>query len=234
MGFFRDMLNPFSTKNPIANPGGAIIGNALNGNMRGVLTGGLDPSKPHDAAPPAPAVSAPTTAPGPNYLGDSSDPTYGSFAKPFDVTEFYKQQDPAYSFRLQQGTQALQNSAAAGSGALSGAALKDLLAYNQDYASQEYGNAFNRYQVGQGNIFSRLMQLAGMGQSSASNVGAQGTALAGQAGQAVQNQGTAIGGGIVGAGNAASGALGTYGGYQWLAQNPQMWHGSAGPSAVSP
>lgn len=166
----------------------------------------------------APAPVAPPPIPG---QGDSSDPAYGSFAQPFDVEQFYKYQDPGYAWRLQQGQQGVLNGAASRDGALSGAALKDLMDYNQGQASTEYGNAFNRYQTTQGNIFSRLSSLAGLGQASAANVGAQGTALAGQAGQAIQNAGTAAGAGIVGAGNALAGGASNYAGYQY-ANTPRM------------
>jgi hypothetical protein len=156
------------------------------------------------------------------YAGDPNDPAYGSFTKPFDVEEFYKYQDPGYAFQLQQGNQALQNSAAAGSGALSGAALKDLLKYNQDYAGTAYNDAFNRYQTQQGNIFSRLSDIAHLGQNAAAGVGAQGTALAGNAGQQAYNAGSAAGAGTVGAGNALSQGATNY----WLYNNPQMWRGN--------
>jgi hypothetical protein len=171
---------------------------------------------------PAPQASVDPTASDPmyGYYGDQSDPEYGSLTKPFDVEEFYKYQDPGYWFRLQQGTQGLQNSAAAGSGALSGAALKDLLTFNQDMASQEYGNAFNRYQVQQGNIFSRLSDIARLGQSSAAGVGSAGTQLAGNAGQAISNAGAAAGAGVVGAGNALGQGATNY----WLYNNPQLWN----------
>lgn len=102
----------------------------------------------------------PMSDPTQSYYGDPQDEEYGSFTKPFDVEEFYKYQDPGYWFQRQQGEQALLNSAAADSGALSGAALKDLMGYNQNLASTSYGDAFNRYQTQQGNIFSRLSSLA--------------------------------------------------------------------------
>jgi hypothetical protein len=129
---------------------------------------------------------------------------FGSLTKPFDVEEFYNYGDPGYAFQLQQGNQALQNSAAAGSGALSGAALKDLIGYNQQFAGSAYNDAFNRYQTQQGNIYSRLMGVSQLGQNSASGVGTQGVALAGNAGQAISNAGAAYGAGIVGAGNSLS------------------------------
>lgn len=206
MGFFSSLLkldpiaNFASKHDPVA---GAILG-VNNGGGGG-------------------AAAAPAAAPDPmaNTYGDPNDPAYGSFTQPFDVNQFYNYADPGYAFQLQQGTQALQNSAAAGSGALSGAALKDLLKYNQDYAGTAYNDAFNRYQTQQGNIFSRLSSLATLGQNAAAGVGAQGTTLAGNAGQALTNAGTAAGAGIVGAGNSASSGLTNY----WLMKQfsqPQM------------
>lgn len=180
-------------------------------------------------APGAPAVDPSATAEqDPGYYGDQSDPAYGSFTQPFDVEQFYKYEDPGYAFRLQQGSQAVQNSAAAGSGALSGAALKDLIGYNQDAASTEYGNSFNRYQTTQGNIFQRLMGIAGLGQSAAAGVGNQGTQLAGQAGQFLSNAGTASGAGIVGGANAI-----TNGGTNaWLWNSPAGRQVAAGTGGV--
>jgi hypothetical protein len=149
-------------------------------------------------------------------LGTGGDPNaagYGEYSKPFTMGDFLAFKDPGYEFELQQGTQALQNSAAAGSGALSGAALKDLLGYSQGFARTGYTDAFNRYQVQQDNIFKRLAGVSELGQASASNVGANGTALAGNAGQALTTAGGAAGAGIAGATNAASN-LGTN---LWLA-----------------
>lgn len=52
--------------------------------------------------------------------------------------------DPGYQFRLSQGQKALEQSAA-GRGVLrTGGTLKDILGYGQNFASQEYGNAFDR------------------------------------------------------------------------------------------
>ena len=52
--------------------------------------------------------------------------------------------DPGFQFRIDQGRKALEASAA-GKGILrSGGTLKDLLNYGQNFASQEYGNVYNR------------------------------------------------------------------------------------------
>jgi len=204
MGIFskiKKSLNPLDTSHPIGNPGGFILGNVLKGTQSG---------KDHA---PSPAVMADPS--GGAYYGDPGDPAYGSFTKPFDVEQFYNYADPGYAFELQQGTQALQNSAAAGSGALSGAALKDLLGYSQNFARTGYNDAFNRYQVQQGNIFSRLSSIAQLGQNAAAGAGATGASIAGNAGQAITNAGGAAGAGIVGAGNALGGGLSDY----WLWKN---------------
>lgn len=70
------------------------------------------------------------------------------------------QTDPGYEFRLNQGLQSLDRSAAARGGLQSGAALKAAQQYGQNLASNEYNNAFNR-QLG----------LAGLGAQSANKLG---------------------------------------------------------------
>ena len=52
--------------------------------------------------------------------------------------------DPGYQFRLNQANEAFQNAAYAKGIMGSGGTLKDFLKYNQDMASQEYTNAYNR------------------------------------------------------------------------------------------
>ena len=54
------------------------------------------------------------------------------------------QVDPGYGFRLSEGLKALERSAAARGGLLSGGTGKALTRYGQEMASQEFGNAFNR------------------------------------------------------------------------------------------
>ena len=116
---------------------------------------------------------------------------------PFTMQQF--QADPGYAFRLQEGMKALDRTAAARGGLLSGATLRGAQRYGQDLASQEFTNAFNRYQAERAARLNPLQSLAGMGQTTAANV-------AGQAGQL----GQAMGANIIGAGNArASGYVGT-------------------------
>jgi len=60
--------------------------------------------------------------------------------------QFNFQADPGYGFRMSEGLKALERSAAARGGLVSGGAGKALQRYGQDLASQEYGNAFQRFQ----------------------------------------------------------------------------------------
>ena len=72
-----------------------------------------------------------------------NDPSYaqpGAFS--FGAGDY--QADPGYAFRLSEGQKALERSAAARGGLISGGALKAATKYGQDMGSQEYGNAFNR------------------------------------------------------------------------------------------
>lgn len=85
---------------------------------------------------------------GERALGDMES---GDFVKSLEM-------DPGFQFRMNEGIKALEASAAARGGLNSGRTLKDLTRFSQDYASQEYGNAYNRE-------FNRLSQLAGFGGS---------------------------------------------------------------------
>lgn len=107
------------------------------------------------------------------------------------------QMDPSYQFRLDQNLGAIENSAAARGMQLSGSTLKDLSRFTQDYASQEYGNAYGRFMGQQNDQFNRLASLAGIGQSASQATGAT-------AANALGNMGNQIGQNIIGAGNAAA------------------------------
>lgn len=142
--------------------------------------------------------------------GSSTAGGYGSLITPF-TAQYMQQYSPAYQFQMQQGQQGVLNAEGSGQGALSGAALKDLTSFNQNYANTAYNNAFNQYQSQLGSIYSRLGGVAQLGQNAAANTGAQGVNLANAEGQAAQNVGTALAGGTVGAANALGGSLNSLG-----------------------
>lgn len=131
--------------------------------------------------------------------------TFGELAKPFGMDQF--EADPGYAFRQAEGMKALERSAAARGGLMSGSALKGIQRFGQDLASQEYTNAFNRYQVERAARLNPLQSLMGSGQSSANTL----TSAAGQYGQTsaqnAYNAGAARASGYVGSANAMAGAL---------------------------
>jgi hypothetical protein len=133
-------------------------------------------------------------------LGLSEDKTAPGFGK-YATAEFGADKfkaDPGYAFRMSEGMKALERSAAARGGLLSGATLKGTQRFGQDLASQEYQNAFNRYQAERTGTLNPFQALAGVGQSSANTLGQQAGAY-----------GSAMASNIIGAGNAqAAGQIG--------------------------
>ena len=105
----------------------------------------------------------------------------------FGMKQF--QQDPGYGFRLKEGQQALDRSAAARGGLISGGALKAAQRYGQDMGSQEYMNAFNRYQTERAARLQPLQSLTGMSQTTANTLGTAGSNMAGHIGNAYMQQG---------------------------------------------
>ena len=136
---------------------------------------------------------------------------------PFNMDQF--QQDPGYAFRMREGLKALDRSAAARGGLLSGNQLRGVTQFGQDLASQEYTNAFNRYQAERQARLNPLQSLAGVGQTATNTLSNE----AGQYGQAMANNAAAMGNirasGYMNQANALTGGLGQYLNYQ---QNKQM------------
>jgi hypothetical protein len=146
--------------------------------------------------------------------GTAGAPGYGKYATAeFGMDKFTA--DPGYAFRMSEGMKALERSAAARGGLLSGATLKGTQRYGQDLASQEYQNAFNRYQAERTGTLNPYQALAGTAQTGATVLGGQ----AGQMGGNIQSALGAYGAGqaanLIGAGNAQ--AAGIVGGANALA-----------------
>jgi hypothetical protein len=87
----------------------------------------------------------------------------GEFNRKFSTADY--QEDPGYQFRLQEGQKALERSASARGGVLGGGTLKALSGYSQGMASQEYQNAFERFQSENQARYGRLTGLANIGQT---------------------------------------------------------------------
>lgn len=102
----------------------------------------------------------PWRAAGTDALKQMQDP---GFQKTFTMADF--QADPGYNFRMAEGQKALERSAAAKGGLMSGAFAKAATRFGQDTASSEYANAYNRFNNDSTTRFNRLSSLAGVGQT---------------------------------------------------------------------
>lgn len=137
--------------------------------------------------------------------------------------------DPGYQFRLEQGQKALQSSAAAKGGLLSGNTAKALEDYTQNSASNEYSNTYNRsyqqfldrfniFNANQTNEYNRYAGLSGLGQTTATQLNNTGLSTGNsisntlltsgqQIGNDIQNAAAARASGYVGSANVYSGAV---------------------------
>lgn len=127
-------------------------------------------------------------------------------------------EDPGYQFRLAEGQKAMQNSAAARGNLAGGAALKAAERYGQGAASQEYQKVYARRSEEYQNQLNQLQGLAGVGQTTATNLGASGANTASsmgntaqyganQQGGALQNAAAARASGYVNSGNTWGNAI---------------------------
>ena len=137
--------------------------------------------------------------------GDAASAGYGNLLRDFSTADF--QADPGYAFRLSEGLKGMDRQAAARGGLISGAALKAAGRYGQDMASQEYQNAYNRYNQNRSQRYQMLtgQQTAGANATNAQNASSANYAAA--AGNALQNAGNARASGYMGQANAWGGAL---------------------------
>lgn len=132
----------------------------------------------------------------------------GSLMRDFSMADY--QADPGHQFRMDQGQQALERSAAARGGLLSGAALKDTARFSQGLASQEYQSAFDRFNTNRTQKMNPLLSLSGSGQVASTNAGSAGQQFANSSGNILGQLANAAGQNITGAGNArASGYVNT-------------------------
>jgi len=163
-----------------------------------------------------PFTTAGTTAV--NQLSAMTQPG-GAATQNFSYDPFNYQADPGYAFRLKQGMDAMNATAAARGGLISGNALKAGQTYGQEMGSQEYQNSFNRYlqnyanaqntfQLNRNNLLDPLKFLTNIGQAGASNqaanVGSFGSSQAANTMGAANAQAA----GQIGSANAYTNAIG--------------------------
>lgn len=130
----------------------------------------------------------------------------GELYRDFTMADF--QADPGYGFRLSEGIKALDRSASARGLRNSGGAMKAITRFGQDFASNEYTNALNRFRQQQGDRFNRLASVSGLGQAATQQIGQQGAQMANNAAGYALGAGNARAAGMIGGANALSGGAG--------------------------
>jgi len=125
--------------------------------------------------------------------GSAEDPRYGELTRRFSAADY--EEDPGLAFRREQGEQAINRNALARGRFNSGSALRELQRYNSGLASQEFGNAFDRWRAQSSDIAGRLGGASGIGQRAVESGNADRAALRSR-----------IAGNIIGIGNAQAGA----------------------------
>jgi len=101
--------------------------------------------------------------------GDAASQGYGNMLRDFSAADF--QADPGYAFRMSEGLKSLDRQAAARGGLISGGALKASQRYGQDLASQEYQNAYNRYNTNRAARYGMLTGQQGVGAEAVNALG---------------------------------------------------------------
>ena len=152
--------------------------------------------------------------------------------------------DPGYQFRMDEGSRAVESGAAMRHGLGSGAAMKALTEFGQNFGSNEFGNVYNRRKNEYDTTFgantdryntqyNRLAGLAGMGQNSAAGQASATQQYGTNMLNVLGNKGNAQSAGIIGGANAITGginnALGT-----WAYGNEAGWWGDDSPSIGAP
>ena len=111
----------------------------------------------------------------PNSRGD------GSLLKSFTNDDFVK--DPGYTARLLEGELGTKRNLISLGASDSGQALKELEKYRQTFASNEFGNAYNRDSLNKSRQYDFLSNTANRGLGAIQNNSSLSANLAGQAGQ---------------------------------------------------
>jgi hypothetical protein len=152
--------------------------------------------------------------------GNTGAAGYGQYARDFGMQDF--QQDPGYRFRLSEGLKAMSHAAGARGGLISGQTMKGLEDYRQNSASNEYQNAFNRYQTNRANQLAPLGSLMSSGQAAASNQAGQAGQYGVNAGNLMNQAGQSMAAGQLGSANTFGNALASMGSaYQQQQQQNQ-------------
>lgn len=149
-----------------------------------------------------------------DLLGTSGNTTasgYGSLMQPFTQADLNN--DPVYNsglqFGLNQGTASINQHALQTGNYDSGATLKALTQYANDYGSTKANDSYNRYNTTNSQIYNQLAGISGTGQTAVNQVATTGANTANQISTNLTGAGNARAAGIVGGANAWNSAVGT-------------------------
>lgn len=140
---------------------------------------------------------------------------FGDLNKKFTVGDFYD--DPVsqlgLQFGLNEGTKGLNRMAGARGMLNSGANVKALTRYGNDYAGSKAADSYSRFVNDQTNVYNRLAGVAGTGQTAASTTAQLGANNATNIGNIMTSAGNARGAASIAGGNALGGIFGNIGNY---------------------
>jgi hypothetical protein len=161
----------------------------------------------------------------------------GSLLKPFTGADLAN--EPGYQFGLSEGQKAIDRAAAANGRYDSGATLKALSRYGNDYAGTKFNEAFGRDQSNKNMTYNFLSGMQNLGQNSAVMTGNAGANAAGAQGQYLTNAGDASAAGYIGGAKALTGGLNSYLNYQNnsktldFLRNKQSGNGGWGSNSIT-
>jgi len=147
----------------------------------------------------------------------STDPNYGLLTRQFTADDLAK--DVPYTtglqFGLDEGAKGINNMAAATGSQLSGATLKALTRFGNNYATTKAGEASNRFTQRQNQIYGMYSGTSNSGQQAAGSISQAGQATANGVANNQTGLGNARGAADIASGNALAGGLnGAYSNYQ--------------------
>lgn len=140
----------------------------------------------------------------------------GYFNRVFTPEDLKANLAPNYDFMLKQGQQANQNAAGVNNGLVGGNALQGLNEFSQNYAQNAYQQAFNNFTANQSNIYNRLSNLAGLGQTANQATSTAGMNATNAATGYLTSGAAAQAAGTVGAANALNNGVGQYAAWNYL------------------
>lgn len=150
-------------------------------------------------------------------IGTPGSPGFGSLVTPPSFADY--KESPGYQFQLNQGMDAITNSAAATGGVRGGNTLKALQAYGTGLANQDYQQFVNNTLAEQQQKYGMLANTVNTGANAAANVGSGAIQTGANLGNIYTSAGNTAASTTAAATNAASSGINNYLQLQYLAAN---------------